>query len=300
VTFLLAHLSDPHIGPLPQPRRRELFGKRVTGYLNWKQGRSRVHDMATLGHIIADVKALQPDHIAVTGDIANIGLPAEFQLARHWLETLGAPEDVSFVPGNHDAYVRGSLPDLARVFAPWTSGEPEAGEARTGGRFPFLRIRGKVAMIGLSSGVPTPFFIASGRLGRRQLAATESLLLECGRRGLVRIVMLHHPPRSAASSVGRGLSDARDFEDVIRRAGAELILHGHNHRQSVSYIEGPVRPAPVVGAPSASAIRASAHNRAGYHLFEVTGNGRDYSIKAHARGLLPGSTTIGDLGPIPL
>ncbi len=293
MSFLLAHLSDPHIGPLPRPRRRELLGKRVTGYLNWTQGRSRVHDMATLGQIVADVKARHPDHIAVTGDIANIGLPAEFQLARRWLETLGAPEDVSFVPGNHDAYVRGSLPDLARVFAPWTTGELEAKEPQTGGRFPYLRVRGQVALIGLSSGVPTPVFIASGRLGRRQLQATEALLLECARRDLVRIVMLHHPPRAAASNVGRGLSDARDFEEVIRRAGAELILHGHNHRQSVSYMEGPKRPAPVVGTPSASAIRT-----AGYHLFEVTGNGRNYSIKARARGVLRGSTTINDLGPV--
>jgi 3',5'-cyclic AMP phosphodiesterase CpdA len=300
VSFLLAHISDPHIGPLPRPRRRELLGKRVTGYLNWKQGRSRVHDMATLGHIIADLKAHHPDHMAVTGDIANIGLPAEFQLARHWLETLGAPEDVSFVPGNHDAYVRGSLPDLLRVFAPWTTGETKAEGSRTGVRFPYLRVRGQVALIGLSSGVPTPFFIASGRLGRRQLEAAEALLLECARRDLVRIVMLHHPPRSAASSVGRGLSDARDFEDMIRRTGAELILHGHNHRQSVTYMEGPVRPAPVVGAPSASAVSAAAHNRAGYHLFEVTGQGGGYAIKGRARGLLPGTMTIGDLGSIPL
>lgn len=251
--------------------------------------------MTTLGQIIADVKAHHPNHIAMTGDIANIGLPAEFQLARSWLLTLGAPEDVSFVPGNHDAYVRGSMPDLVRVFAPWTTGEDAAEET-----FPYLRVRGEVALIGLSSGVPTPFFIASGRLGKRQLAAAEAILLETARRGLVRVIMIHHPPRSAASSVGRGLSDARDFEDLIRRAGAELIIHGHNHRLCVGHMKGPTRPVPVVGAPSASAIRGLSHRRAGYHLFEVTGNGRDCTIKAWARGLLPGTTTIGDLGPIHL
>ena len=108
VKFLLAHLSDPHVGPLPRPRRRELIGKQVTGYLNWTRSRSRIHDMAVLEQIVTDMRAHHPSHVAMTGDIANIGLPAEFQLARNWLETLGAPEDVSFVPGNHDAYVRGS------------------------------------------------------------------------------------------------------------------------------------------------------------------------------------------------
>ena len=293
--FRLAHLTDPHIGPLPRPRRRDLIGKRVTGYLNWRRGRHLVHDMATLGHIVADVKAQHPDHIAMTGDIANIGLPAEFQLARRWLEMLGLAEDVSFVPGNHDAYVRGSLPDLARIFAPWTTGEADAA-----GRFPFLRVRGNVALLGLSSAVPTPVFFASGRLGRRQLWLAEALLAECARRDLIRVVLLHHPPRIDAASLARGLTDAREFEEMIRRTGAELILHGHNHRPSVAYIEGPARPAPVVGAPSASVAREASRYRAGYHLFEISGSLRDYEIKASARGLLPGSSTIGDLGAIKL
>ncbi len=200
VKFLLAHLSDPHVGPLPRPRRRELIGKRVTGYLNWTRSRSRIHDMAVLEQIVTDMRAHHPSHVAMTGDIANIGLPAEFQLARNWLETLGAPEDVSFVPGNHDAYVRGSMPYLARAFAPWITGEASDGEG-----FPYLRIRGEVALIGLSSGVPTPLFIAAGYLGRRQLQAAGRLLAETGKRGLIRVVMLHHPPQATASQLGRGL-----------------------------------------------------------------------------------------------
>lgn len=295
VIFRLAHLTDPHVGPLPRPRRRDLIGKRVTGYLNWTGGRSRVHDMTTLGHIVVDIRSRDPSHVAMTGDIANIGLPAEFQVARRWLETLGAAEDVSFVPGNHDAYVRGSLPDLARVFAPWTGGETE-----TGGRFPYLRVRGGVALIGLSSAVPTPIFIASGRIGRRQMELGEKLLNECAGRDLIRVVMLHHPPCNDAVTLARGLADAREFEEMIARTGAELILHGHNHKTSVNYIEGPSRRTPVVGAPSASVARTASRHRAGYHLFEIAGNRSDYEIKASVRGLLPGSSVIGDLGPIVL
>jgi len=142
VKFLLAHLSDPHVGPLPRPRRHELIGKRVTGYLNWTRSRSRIHDMTVLEQIVTDMKAHHPSHVAMTGDIANLGLPAEFQLARNWLETLGAPEDVSFVPGNHDAYVRGSLPHLARTFAPWTTGRRAPARVSlicgSGARLPWL------------------------------------------------------------------------------------------------------------------------------------------------------------------
>ena len=291
--FLLAHLSDPHVGPLPRPRRSELIGKRATGYLNWARSRSRIHDMAVLDQIVADMKAHHPNHIAVTGDVSNIGLPAEFRLARSWLETLGPPEQVSFVPGNHDAYVRGSLPALARTFVPWTAGEAIPGED-----FPYLRLRGEVALIGLSSAVPTPPFIASGYLGRRQLRAAEVLLAETGRRGLFRVVMLHHPPRISVSSLGRGLVDAFGFAEAIRRTGAELIIHGHDHRLSLGRMETPKGLAPVVGVPSASVVRGTAHQRAGYHLFEVTSGKGACKVTARARGLLPGTSVVGDLGPL--
>lgn len=294
--FLLAHLSDPHVGPLPRPRRRELIGKRATGYFNWKRSRSRVHDMTVLEDIVADMKAHRPSHIAVTGDVSNIGLPAEFKLARAWLETLGAPDEVSFVPGNHDAYVRRSLPDLARTFAPWTAGETATGD----GIFPYMRVRGGVALIGLSSGVPTPLFIASGYLGRWQLNAAEHFLLDARRRSLIRVVMLHHPPQSTASRLGRGLVDARSFAALIRRAGAELIVHGHNHKLCLTRMEGPAGLVPVVGVPSASVVSGLPHQRAAYHLFEISGTGANCKITARARGLLPGTTAVGDLGPLVL
>ena len=44
--FTLAHLSDPHLAPLPKPRLRELMGKRALGYLNWVRNRKRVHSRA--------------------------------------------------------------------------------------------------------------------------------------------------------------------------------------------------------------------------------------------------------------
>lgn len=295
MSFTLAHLSDAHIGPLPQPRRHELLGKRLTGYLNWTRGRVHIHDMELLATLVADLEAQHPDHIAMTGDILNIGLKAEYPLARAWLETLGSPQEVSFVPGNHDAYVKGTMPDLAATFAPWTKGD--RGETS----YPYLRLRGNVALIGLSSGVPTPPFIASGRLGWQQCEAVAKLLAEAGRAGHVRVVMIHHPPHKGGAALGRALSDAEDFEAVIRRIGAELIIHGHNHRHSVAHMEGPDRPVPVVGVASASAIRGTPEHRAGYHIFEIDGTTKEPRIRARARGIGPeGRTEIRDLGPIGL
>ena len=121
--FVLAHLSDPHLGPLPQPGMRELASKRLIGYINWRRSRHRIHRRDALDAITRDLHGEQPDHVAITGDLVNIALPAEFALARRWLETLGRPADVSVVPGNHDAYVAAAGFHRDRHWSPYMAGD---------------------------------------------------------------------------------------------------------------------------------------------------------------------------------
>jgi 3',5'-cyclic AMP phosphodiesterase CpdA len=301
LTFRLAHLSDPHVGPLGRVRLHQLIGKRATGYANWRRGRSRSHDMTVLETLVADLKQQGAAHVACTGDLCNIGLPSEWETARTFLEALGSPETVSFVPGNHDAYVRGSLEGLLAACGGYTGDD-----SGSSGRFPYLRRRGPVALIGLSSAIPTKPFVATGRLGPPQLAAAESLLralaTEPGKP--FRVVMIHHPPQPGGASSGRELKDAAAFTAMIARAGADLILHGHNHTTTSARVPGPDgRGIPVVGAPSASA-RPDGHGglaarRASYILYDITRNGAGYAISARRRGL-DAAGAIGDLGPIDL
>ena len=119
--FTLAHLSDPHIGPLPEPRWTDLIGKRVTGYLNWQRKRRFIHEPAVLAAITEDVVKQAPNHIAVTGDLVNIGLAPEYPQARDWLEHLGSVRDVSVVPGNHDIYVRAAASFAGRQWGAYMS-----------------------------------------------------------------------------------------------------------------------------------------------------------------------------------
>ena len=301
MTFRLAHLSDPHVGPLGRVRLHQLIGKRATGYANWRRGRSRSHDMTVLETLVADLKQQGAAHVACTGDLCNIGLPSEWETARTFLEALGSPETVSFVPGNHDAYVRGSLEGLLAACSGYTGDD-----SGSSGRFPYLRRRGPVALVGLSSAIPTKPFVATGRLGPPQLAAAESLLralaTEPGKP--FRVVMIHHPPQPGGASSGRELKDAAAFTAMIARAVAELILHGHNHTTTSALVPGPDgRFVPVIGAPSASA-RPDGHGglaarRASYLLYEITRNGAGYAVTARRRGLDAGGTVC-DLGPIAL
>lgn len=271
--MLIAHLSDAHIGPLPPIRFRNLLGKRLTGYLNWRRGRGTVHDMALLGRIMDHIHSRKPDHIAMTGDIVNIGLPEEFPKAREFLEQLGPPSSVSFVPGNHDAYVTGALDPMQRHLAPWMTGDDGVAG------FPYVRRRDSVALIGLSSALPTLPFMATGALGVRQIEACTALLDELGREGLCRIIMIHHPPHIGGARARRGLDDAARFEAMIARVGAELVLHGHNHMVSLARIRGPQGVVPVLGAPSSSDGHGVAGHRAGYHWLDIAPRGNQSLIK---------------------
>ena len=295
MALLLAHLTDAHLGPLVRPRLRDLAGKRLTGYLNWARGRSDTHDMEILARIVADLHAQKPDHVACTGDLVNIALPGEFQLARKFMEDLGAPENVSFVPGNHDAYVRSALPLVARTFAPWTTDD---GTGQPG--YPYVRRRNGVALIGVSSAVPTAPLLASGRIGRAQRERLADVLDHVKAEGLPRVVMIHHPPHRTGASRARGLTDARECEVLLRKHGADLVIHGHNHRFSISQIADGNGGGRIVGAASASASGGTLTHRAAYNLFEISGRDGQVVIKGRRRGLLDDRRTIGDLGPIAL
>ncbi len=287
-TLTIAHLSDIHLGPMPRPRLRDLTPKRLTGLANWHRGRKHRHLPEVLSALIEDVHAQQPDHIVVTGDLCNVGMPQEFAGVLDWLGRLGPPDRVTVIPGNHDTYVRLRRdPGIARWAAYMT------GEASSGAAFPFVRRLSGVALVGLSSAVPTPMFRASGELGPAQRQAAGELLASLGAEGLVRVVLIHHPPLPGQSAPACSLTDAGAFTEVLRRAGAELVLHGHNHQAMVADAGGGAGPIPVVGVPSASHARHHGHAEpARYNLYRIeTGAGRR-RIMMEGRAIAEDLTTL--------
>ncbi len=277
--FTLAHLSDPHLAPLPAPSWSELAGKRITGYINWQRKRRFVHDPAMLAKVVADLKSQAPDHIAVTGDIANIALPDEFTRGRHWLHGIGTAKDVTFVPGNHDIYVA-----EAEALAKHAWGDYMCADSGISG-FPFVRRRGPLVLIGLSSGVPTAPFQATGRLGATQLAALSAIFDALKGKNLFRVVLIHHPPVSTAAR-HKCLIDAAEFLRVIATHGAELVLHGHDHQYMVNWLNGPSGArVPAVGVPSASTKPGTDKDAAAYNLYRIDGSAGAWRYELISRGV---------------
>jgi 3',5'-cyclic AMP phosphodiesterase CpdA len=262
--FTLAHLSDLHLAS-PRPRLAQLMSKRGLGFINWQRKRKNIHRPEILDAVTRDLKSQSADHIAVTGDLVNLSLPDEYARARGWLETVGSPRGVTVIPGNHDVYVRGVEQSPAAFWGDYMRGDDGLD------RFPFVRRRGDVALIALSSGVPTGPFMATGRLGPQQMARLAEALDQT--RGTFRVVLIHHPPMSPLRRYLRRLTDASGLRAVLADKGAELLLHGHDHRRALVWLDGPhSTKIPAVGVPSASA--AGPHgdeDGAGYHLFKIDG-----------------------------
>jgi 3',5'-cyclic AMP phosphodiesterase CpdA len=260
--FVLGHVSDLHLAA--PPPLAELAGKRGLGFINWQRKRKYIHRPEVLDAITRDLKTSSPQHVAVTGDLVNLSLAAEYQSARAWLETLGRPSDVTVVPGNHDVYVRGVEQSPAEFWGDYMRGDDGLS------RFPFLRRRGNVVLIALSTGLPTAPLLATGRLGASQLTQFAEALDQT--RGLFRIVLIHHPPVSPLRRHLRRLVDAADLRRVLAAKGAELLIHGHDHRRSLVWLEGPQARIPAVGVPSASAQAPRGdEDAAGYNLYRIDG-----------------------------
>ncbi|MDP9138498.1 MAG: metallophosphoesterase [Pseudomonadota bacterium] len=251
----LAHLSDPHLGPLPTPGWRDLMGKRLTGFLSWRLKRAKIHDPRILELVVHDIRQHAPDHVALTGDLINIALAAEYQNARRWIGGFGSPDWISLVPGNHDAYVAMDWPGAFALWSEYFTGEarlsPDPGQTLAS-RFPYVRFRRNVAIIGASTAVPTWPGMATGVLGEPQLARLEVALRQARERGFYRVLLIHHPPLAGLAPPRKSLLDGADLVRVLEREGAELVLYGHNHRHQQTSLAGRHGTVHLIGVPSAS------------------------------------------------
>jgi len=267
--FRLAQISDPHFQGFRGARLRDFFGKRALGGLNLLLFRRRKHNMALLQALVEDLSSRSVDHLALTGDMCNIALESEWNAALRWIEATRLPaEHVTVIPGNHDAYVPQVVRDgvFERMFA-----QHQTAELRVdGATYPFVRLRGEVALVCTSTGVPTGDSSAWGRLGESQLARLETLLTAPEVTGRRRVVLIHHPPLVNRHGEERNLRDREALQAVLARTGADLVLHGHDHRDYFNDLPGPGgNRIPVVGAGSAS-YDGPPDRRSRYHIFEIS------------------------------
>src|SRR4051794_38719172 len=98
----IAHLSDLHVlSPGSMRWRSLLFNKRVTGYATIVFHRGRVFRRDYLDVVVA-AAGRDADHVVITGDITNLALESEYEVASRMIEALARTVEPTIVPGNHD------------------------------------------------------------------------------------------------------------------------------------------------------------------------------------------------------
>lgn len=299
--FTLAHLSDLHLGPLPSGAARRHFAlKRSIGVFNWRLNRHKQHDPNAALAVAADILDMAPDHVAVTGDIVNVAARDEFPAAAAWMRAFGSPEWISFVPGNHDTYVRTDWQHGLAHLNDYMQGDMKVKFTQSTPQittpFPYVRLRRNVALVGLSTAVPQPLHRASGILGPTQLDALEILLKDLRERGFARVVMIHHPPLPGLASPRKALIDAGQLRNVLEAQGAELVLHGHNHEHMQNTLATRFGTVHILGVPSASMANHEHHPLAGWNLYRIQRQNGRWITDLTVRGLDRDSRRLVTLG----
>jgi 3',5'-cyclic AMP phosphodiesterase CpdA len=283
----IAHISDLHV---LSPRRAEwrsiVFTKRVTGYANLLLRRGRVHRRQFLQAVL-DAVSRDVDQCVVTGDITNLALPGEYDEAASLLDRVAQSVEVTVVPGNHDIYV----PPISRErrfprhFGQFLHSDlPELACDLPVGPYPCVKLRGPVAIVAVSSGVPRPPFVASGRVGKEQLEALATVLAHPEVLRRTPVILVHHPPvdgRSRLTQLRDGLVDGAAFRSVLAPLPRGLVLFGHLHLRVCCSLCTSAGSLDVVCASGAALDHARPSVRAGFNRYEIDDDGAVRTIEAH-------------------
>lgn len=263
-----AHLSDPHLVPPPIPWKR-FFNKRLLSRYFWQKRRRHHHLTSIRDALLNDIRTQSDlDAILISGDLTNFGTPEEFAQAARWLEEL--PVSPLVVPGNHDAMVHAPYEETLALWEKW--GAPSS---------PYVRQFGEVAVIGVNSAVPNLPFVSGGYVSDDQLERLSSILDEHGRQGHCRVVMLHHPPRTDLLARRNALRNTDAVADILRRHGAELVLHGHSHDATLTTVEN--SSIPLLGVGAASMKHSLPRRAASWNRLSFTRAEQDWHISVTRR-----------------
>lgn len=212
---------------------------------------------------IEEANELEPDLVALAGDLTMDGYRTEFEEAKGYLDRLEC-ENVAVIMGNHDARNVGyrHFEDLfgARERSLTVSG-PE-GEAK---------------VVALDSTKPD---LDEGEVGREHYAWLDAQFR--GWDAGPRLLIVHHHIL-AVPGTGRDVNILRDAGDVmaiLREVGVDMVLSGHRHVPYVWSISG-VR---IVHSGTVSSMRVRGTMPPSYNLIEFDEESVSITLREPGKG----------------
>jgi 3',5'-cyclic AMP phosphodiesterase CpdA len=167
--------------------------------------------------LIRIVREVEPDLVAISGDLTQRARSHQFQQARSFLDTLPMPQIV--VPGNHD------IP-LHNVFARFLEPLTKYKRYITDDLQPVYE-DDELVIVGVNTARSSVF--KGGRINKSQVNRLREKFCSL-RSGVVKVVVTHHPfdlpeGHNERDLVGR----ARMAMTELAECGADLFLAGHLH-----------------------------------------------------------------------
>jgi len=197
---------------------------------------------------IGESNALEPDLVAVVGDLTMEGYRWEFEEARRYFDQIECP-NVIYAMGNHDAKNVGY-----RHFEEFFGIRERSAE---------ISVREGVAkVVALDSTKPD---LDEGEVGREHYSWLDSEFR--GWDSGPKILMIHHHIL-AVPGTGRDVNNLRDAGDVmaiLRELKVDMVLSGHRHVPYVWSISG-VR---VVHSGTVSTMRVRGTMPPSYNVIEI-------------------------------
>ena len=176
----------------------------------------RVND-EVISPLIEAIAEINPDLVAVSGDLTQRARSHQFKEARAFLEVLPKPQIV--VPGNHDV-------PLHNVWTRFLQPLRKYRRYITEDLRPFYHDQ-EIAVLGVNTS--RSFTIKGGRISEEQVAWMQARFCSL-EPGVARIVVTHHPfdlpeGHDERHLVGR----ARMAMEGLASCGADVFLAGHLH-----------------------------------------------------------------------
>jgi 3',5'-cyclic AMP phosphodiesterase CpdA len=184
-------------------------------------------------------------HVVLSGDLTEMGSPTEYEHLGELLHASGIdPDEVTLVPGNHDAYTaedgwRRALAGPLRAFA--------RGSAEAPGK---IVERGGLVLLPIDVTVHQTVARSGGELTAAAIEALEARFSDRALADKAVVVVQHHPPfgnpRSPWHFIDGLAGYARMLTAMVRYPHVQL-LHGHSHRIADRAVSLPRAPAPAIG-----------------------------------------------------
>ncbi len=174
-------------------------------------------DRAILSPLIQTVNRIEPDVVAVSGDLTQRARSFQFKAARKFLDELPKPQIV--VPGNHDV-------PLYSIFARFINPLRKYKKYITNDLRPF-HSDNEVAILGVNTARSLTF--KGGRINEQQISWIRELLCAIDPH-VIKIVVTHHPFEVPEGHDERDLvGRARMAMEQLASCGVDVLLAGHLH-----------------------------------------------------------------------